>query len=642
MRIFRALICGSAMCGAMFLGSYAKGDPPIRDRIPRLTDPVIYDTEFGTYTDQQPFVASVNWDHPLIKGAQPAVEAVSRSTMSYGDHLKIYDLDAENDWSGQKGLYHYWDTKHDADPDERQRNLDEIDAKVARANYENFVRTLLGECRDYPYMVKRKLEVLALHTTVNLAGPQGDVADAENPFDSLTGDGYSRLRWIESELYEARLAKLNPGGQSRFNYAWNEVGHVCNRVDNSVKPFTVAEVRYIFSEWLRGDPKPFNLDQFEAGLQKFIAENCDPDPNGPDLGYMINHRGHKNFKANWFECNGFIWASRDAARIAEAQLRNSSLTFDPSYYQRPFAFRREKTKELLGAYLFYPSEHHEHMRKASESGGGPHLYVDNEDANGDGVADYRLFADVQGSGDIGLGSQALHRDKVAAGAVTRETVKSFSAYRMRRWKDWGFNSTFTVNAATRADFAADGVFDASDSDEEATFKLRMARVNQALDRHTNWGPTHMFSVKASQIAKRYAVRGAHSPIVAMSYEISKSHSFAVGNYPSTHPKDQNKTKFMFIVKLPTKSYYDERDMRAGRRIFWDEAYLNETSLSNDYYHERALDKFGWIPADDISTAAYLAEADGEASYYPPYTSSSVWGSGSGIIEAFESSTDADD
>jgi len=616
MRIVRTLIYGSAMCGALFAGNWAQGDPPIRDRIPMLSDPVIYQTEFATYVDEPPFVATVNWDHPLIKAAQPAIEGVSRSTMSYSDHLKIYELDADNDWAGQKGLYNYWDNKHDADPADRQARLDEIDAKVARANYENFIRTLLGECRDYPYMVKRKLEVLALHTPVNVAGAQGDVTDTQHPFDSLSGDGYSRLRWIESAVFQARERRMNPN-PSRFNYAWNEVGHTCNRVDNSVKPFTVAEVRYIFSEWLRGDPKPFDIDAFEAGLQQFIADNCDPDPDGPDLGYMINHRGHKNFKANWFECNSFIWISRDAARIALAQIKKPELTLDPTYYQHPFASRRERSKELLGAYLFYPSEHHAHMRKASESGGGPHLYVDNADENGDGIADYRLFADVLGSGDIGLESQALDRQRVAAGEVTRRAVDTFSAYRFRRWRDFGFNRTFTVDANTRSIFEADGVFDPSDSDADATFKLRMARVNQALDRHTNWGPTHMFSPLADRIASRYAVRGAYSPIVAMSYEISKSHSFAVGNYPSTHPKDKGVTKFMFIVKLPTKNYYDERDLRAGKRIFWDSAYLNETSLSNDYYSERALDKFGWIPADDISTAAYLAEADGEDHYYPP-------------------------
>lgn len=642
MKTLRTLICGSAMCGALFFGSWAKGDPPIRDRIPQLTDPIINETEFCTYVDAPPFVATVDWDHPLIKAAQPSIEAVSRSTMSYSDHLRIYELDRENDWSGQSGLYNYWMNKDGVTEEERQRRLDEIDGKVARANYENFIRTLLGEHRDYPYMIKRKLEVLGLHTPVNLAGPQTEVTDTEHPFDSLTGDGYSRLRWIESAVYEARLRRLNPNGQSRFNYAWNEVGHSCNRVDNSVKPFTVAEVRYIFSEWLRGDPKPFDLDAFEAGLQKFIAENCDPDPKGPDLGYMINHRGDKNFKANWFECNGFIWNSRDAARIAEAQLKKpQQLTFDPSYYQRPFATRREKTKELLAAYLFYPHEHHQHLRRASEPGGGPHLYIDNADQNGDGVADYRLFPNVGGSGDIGLESQALPRAQVAAAEVTRATVSTFSAARLRRWKDWGFNAALTVTDGNRSRFEVDGVFDATDDNATATFKLRMARLNQALDRHTNWGPTQMFSPQANEIAARYALRGAYSPIVAMSYEISKSHSFAVGNFPATHPKDMNVTKFMFIVRLPVADYYDERNLRAGDRIFWDSAYLNESSLSNDYYHERALDKFGWIPADDISTAAYLAEAKGEASYYPPYNPSYWSSGGSGIIDAFESST-ADD
>ena len=203
---------------------------------------------------------------------------------------------------------------------------------------------------------------------------------------------------------------------------------------------------------------------------------------------------------------------------------------------------------VLGAYLFYPNDQHVHMRRASESGGGPHLYVDNVDTNGDGLADYRLFADVSGSGDIGLSSQALDKKKVAEGDVTRSAVANFRPWMFRRWKDWGFNRFLVINDSTRDKFKVDGVFSDSDSNKEATYKLRMARVNAALDRHTNWGPTQMFSPKAYKIAKRYALRGAYSPIVAMSCEISKSHSFAVGNYPSTHPKDKNKTKYMFIVR----------------------------------------------------------------------------------------------
>lgn len=644
--LFKVFVCGSAFVGALFLGGeFAQGDPPVRDRLPRLGDPVIYDSEFCTYIDQPPFVTDVNWDHPLIRAARPAIEGVSRSTMSYGDHVKIYELDKDNEWSGQKGLHDHWWSKPDSDP-EKVTKLAEIDARVAQANYENFVKTLLGECRDYPYMIQKKLEVLAHHTPVNPAGAQGAV-DPDYPFDSLTGDGYSRMRAIMSRVFSDRERRLNPS-PSNFNYNWNEVGHSrTNRVDNSVKPWTHAEMRYMFEEWMAGPAKPYSLDVYEAGLQQYIADKCDSNPDGPDLGFSYDFRGHKNFKANWFECNAFIWNSRDAARMAEAQLKKASLTFDPTYYQHPFASRYEKTKALMGAYLFYPNAEHEHMRKACEPGGGPHLYVHNQDANGDGLAEYALFPNKAGSGDIGLDSQALDDDVIAAGNVTNTAVAGYQPYRMvgrhnsqgkltrSPWKDWGFNSVFTVRSSNRAAFAVDRVFNAGDSTSEATFKLRMARICTALDRHTNWGPTQMFSPLAHSIAKRYSVRGAYSPIVAMSYEISKSHSFAVGNYPATHPKDQNVVKFMFIVKFPTKNYYDERDLKAGRRITWDTDYLNESSLSNDYYTERALDKFGFIPPDDISSAAYLAEAKGEDSYYPPTAPSSSGASlldGDGIVD----------
>ena len=58
----------------------------------------------------------------------------------------------------------------------------------------------------------------------------------------------------------------------------------------------------------------------------------------------------------------------------------------------------------------------------------------------------------------------------------------------------------------------------------------------------------------------------------------------------------------------TENYYDERNLKAGEEIHWDDDYLNESSLSNDWYTEHALDKFGWIPARDMHTAAYMAEA----------------------------------
>jgi len=116
----------------------------------------------------------------------------------------------------------------------------------------------------------------------------------------------------------------------------------------------------------------------------------------------------------------------------------------------------------------------------------------------------------------------------------------------------------------------------------------------------------------------------------MSYEISKSHNFAVGDFPGGHPADQGKTKWMYFVKFPTANYYDERALRAGATINWAKMYLNEGSLSNDYYQERALDKFGCIPAADMHTACYLSEADGEDSYYP---GASTTGPNTGLIDS---------
>jgi hypothetical protein len=621
----KLVIGGSVLlCGTLMTGLAAQGEPPIVDKLPTLRDTITYSNEFGTYIDQPPFVQTVNWNHPLIKGCEAAfgqwnaqgvevAPGIGRSTMSYGDHLKLYGLDEANDWNNQKGLYHFWNNKPDSP--EKTKKLAEIDRKVAKANYQNFVKTLLGEYRDYPFMIKTKLEIVASHTPTNKKGAQTAPTDQKFLFDSLTGDGYARLRWILDQVYSARVRKLNPT-PSRFNYSWNEVGHVCNRTDNSVKPTTHAEMRYIFAEWLRGPSKQFNLDQYEQGLARFIQQNCDPSPTGPDLGYMYDFRGDKNFKANWMECNSFIWNSRHYCRKYESE-KAKGMTPDPAYFQRPFATRYARTRELLAAYLFYPNDHHQHMRKASESGGGPHLYVENEDGNGDGVSDYRLFPNVMGQGDIGLESQALPAERVNAQPSTRATTVNFNRSAFNRETDWGFNRIFTVNATTRNAFKVDGVFSDSDSDQQAQFKLRMARLCTALDRHTNWGPTQMFSATMFGLNKRYAIRGAYSPIVAMSYEISKSHNFAVGDFPGTHPRDQGKVKWMFFVKFPARFYYDERDVKAGtKKITWTRSYLNESSLSNDYYSERALDKLGWIPASDMSTASYLAEADAEDPYYP--------------------------
>lgn len=644
---------------------------------------------FGSYLLDEGKITAAQLEEAQVDGV-----GASRSTMTYGDHITIYKANYDGDWGANSDYYELvssfngldyelsrinrerddlksdlaagsvTQSKYDKEmakldskeatarkldamgAEGREQELEKIDQKVARGNYENFIRSLLGEFRDYPYMIQVKLGILADHTPVSHDEPQAMPAKGEEwLFDSLTGPGYSRLRWILDNVFDARESRLNPNGNSRFNYGWNTTGHGANRTDHSVAAFTHAEMRYIYTEWLSGEEKQFDADKFEAGLAKFIETQCDSSPNGPDLGYSYDFRGHKNFKANWMECNGFIWNSRDAARVLLGQIKKG-LEPDYGYYQRPFATRYNRTKMCMGAYLFYPSRQHKYMRQASESGGGPHLYVDNVDTSepADGVADYRLFPDVMGQGDIGLGSQALPSSKVYAGEVTKDNVWSFNAVSFSRYRDWGFNHAFKVTPDNADKWAEEAAFDAADVGnfenlewgpetwdgriDRATYKLRMGRLCQALDRHTNWGPTMMFSPEAAKLSlyEGHQVRGAYSPVVAMSYEISKSHNFATGDYPSTHPKDSGKTKLMFIVKFKTRYYYDERHVARGWFVNWDRSYINESSCSNDYYHERALDKFGFIPAVDMHTATYLAEAGGER-YYSPGFNAPVGGTG---------------
>jgi hypothetical protein len=99
--------------------------------------------------------------------------------------------------------------------------------------------------------------------------------------------------------------------------------------------------------------------------------------------------------------------------------------------------------------------------------------------------------------------------------------------------------------------------------------------------------------------------GAYSPIVACSYDISASNGFASGDYPTTPPFEQGVTKWMFVMKFRADHYYDEVAMRAGEKMNFDTDYFNETSLSNDYYVERALDRFGWVPGGDLHANIYF-------------------------------------
>ena len=54
-------------------------------------------------------------------------------------------------------------------------------------------------------------------------------------------------------------------------------------------------------------------------------------------------------------------------------------------------------------------------------------------------------------------------------------------------------------------------------------------------------------------------------------------------------------------------------LRAGRILDFDRDWFSEPSLSNDYYCERGLDRFGWVPEDELCANLYLVSGSrGEA------------------------------
>jgi hypothetical protein len=66
---------------------------------------------------------------------------------------------------------------------------------------------------------------------------------------------------------------------------------------------------------------------------------------------------------------------------------------------------------------------------------------------------------------------------------------------------------------------------------------------------------------------------------------------------------------MFVMRFPAAHYYDEQDMQEGKAFDFTTAFFNETSLSNDNYHERALDHFGFVPVEANHANIYFVYGD---------------------------------
>ena len=537
-------------------GFGGKGDNPWD------SDEVVGENAFAVYGTTAPYVKSVKWDHPKIKRAMAALGPGWRSTFSYGDWRKAYGL--ENESSGSET---------------QQRN----------ARVRNFIRVLAGEFRDHPELLEAKLDTI-IDGQVYAGPDELTTVDVDKPlFAQITYPAYRRLMNVMETMHRFRQSKRAHANDG-FNYNFGERGHDSHRVENSVPPTTHCEMKFIFEKYLiAGAPRiqigatdsatVVKPETFETQYAAYKASDCSAD----DLAWMYNFRGHKNIMPLWFESNAFVWNSRRAGKALSAGRGGD-------YYLHPFADRYHRSRQAWGAYLLYREADHVKLRAASESGGGPIMYLTDQDVNEDGIADYKLF-DQEGCGDNGLGGSnpaencnMVDWETAASTEATTEVIAGYDKDEHYKDSDMGFFELVP------------------------SFEQRMARFNQALDRHTNWGPTGYYMVDASpENATPSQIRyiGAYSPIVACSYDISASNGFASGDYPTTPPFEQGVTKWMFVMKFRADHYYDEVAMRAGKKINFDTDYFSETSLSNDYYVERALDRFGWVPGGDLHANIYF-------------------------------------
>lgn len=573
-------------------GAVGPEDPTL---LPQLTDDVVYDNGVCTFQDTVPYVRDVRWDEPRVHAAMRALGPGYRSEIGYGEWRIVYGLESES-------------------------SNDYLVRKAATAR--NFIRVLCGENRDDQRTFDRKLLLLAnadpdYRAAQGLpaiprqdepalvyarAGEMQEVDVEGNLFSQITWAAYERMLVIMRGVHAYRQSQRR-GLKDGYHYGFRDKLHHSYRVDRSVEPWTHCEMKFMFEQYL-GPDSPVSSANW-GGLQCDLAcaaayvqayaeyqeASCAPE----DFETMYDFRGHKVFQPQWLDSNGFLWESQRAGAVDNRTRRQAG---DPAYYLHPFASRYERTRRGLATFFLYPEAQARKLMTASEVGGGPIMYVTDQDANGDHLADFLLF-NKNGCGDPGPvpedpASNCNMVSWVTAAATTPETRHAV-AWHPESFEDpdMGFLAAFP------------------------TFDARMTRFNQALDRHSNWGPTgyylpgmHTQTIQGGQVvADRPGFLSSYSPFVATSYDVSASDAFARKDYTSTHPLEQGKTKWMFIIRFRASDYYDEADLAAGNPIDFDRQYFNETSLSNDYYRERSLDRFGWIDADDIYASIYFVYAN---------------------------------
>lgn len=477
-----------------------------------------------------------------------------------------------------------------------------------------FLVYLCGEFRDRPRLIEEKLNWIAKIQKLPLQKSKHlkDFDTKANIWSQMTAEDYSTWLRVLENIFS--LKEIAAKGQKQYedepatgindpeikkNYAQfkNPKTGETHLVEPAVEAFSLCEMKYIIHKLVvSAEPdesmptKVSELKTYRDSIAHYSKKNCTKEENE----YVYDFRGDSNFKPNSPESNAMIWAGNTIAKMckspgkarekvsvkmADGSQKTFNLTDEDclEYYKKPFETRWKKARQGLMTWVLHPreSEASDIFRVYSNTKSllviypnSPILWVEGED-----------------SGPVSFGFNVLKPgEKISSkSSFLKEFSANYEEY--LHSEDFGFNEIFGLGKNNANTF-------------EPYERLRFM-----VDRHTDWYKSGYDDERGRQITQAY------SPLVASSYEPSKSDAFIACGYTVACVGDNPDTRkqWMFIFKIHKDNWYRTTDAAAGKQInfskmWFDETSFGETELANE---ENAFDRLGTPLEGEYDSILYV-------------------------------------
>lgn len=427
--------------------------------------------------------------------------------------------------------------------------------------------------------------------------PVGTFDRAKSPWAQMCIEDYQPYILISRQIFDYREQTLRSAAVAQLDtpdgLAPTGAQAIGTRVsiDRHVPGFTACETKYIFADYVKkgkkfvpaGQTSSVAYKSYMDGYQAFKTD-CTED----DLGWYYDFRGDSNYKPNSPEGNAMIWMGKVAAAQCETRVKaklGMAMTDADCrhYYEQPFRSRFLAARAGLAAWLLHSQELSNAFKNVSSS---YYTIVNHAHDNQNDVFSANgpfLFR----TNDVFSGGKLLTPGQPG------QYLPGFESH----WGDKDF-----------------GLVGLSGLQGEAAKQFLYERMQQAVDRHTNWYKSSYDSAPGLLLTNpaRRTIDQAFSPFVASSYEMSASNQFSqcgitipCGN---ASPEFSQHKQWMFIFKVRKENWFRPEDIAAGNvnpdfdHIWIDETAFGDEGLANS---ERAWDRMGTPMEDELAEILYL-------------------------------------